>query len=266
MTTNKSKLLKAMQALSLVPMAMVSGDLVGQSESVENAGIAGAVKQPVEGLIPGENSRVVFVGSEIFRDEVIKTGEDGTAHLMFADKSSLTIGPNSEVKIDSFVYQPESQSGELLLSASVGVLRFVGGALSKSGNVSITTPSGTLGIRGGVMVIEINAGDGETYAFFIYGDEMTGVSNISDANALLNQSEHWIRLTPSGEVVDEGEFDMDDIAGLMEGFTGDNVEVQSYVGLENVPDNYAAVIEEVDEQEDQVEQVEEEVEIVVVSS
>ena len=242
----KTKLLHLLKSLSVVPFAMASGELAGQE--VETAGVAGAIKPSVEGDVAGEDSRVLFVGSDIFRNELIKTGEEGTAHLMFADQSSLTIGPNSEVIIDRFVYQPETGTGELALSASVGVLRFVGGALSKSGNVTVTTPSGTIGIRGGVMVVEITAG-GETYAFFLYGDELTGISRVSDANVLLKQSEHWLRLTPSGEVVDEGEFDFALIDGLLENFVGDDIEVTSYVGLKRVPDNYIGWIKEWEEEE-----------------
>ena len=264
---DKKKLLTVLTSLSVASTSVsVSQEVAAQQDgNPEKAGIAGAINPDVEGKLSDSNSRVLFVGSDIFRNESIKTGPDGTAHLMFADKSSLTIGPNSEVVIDKFVYQPDSQTGELALSASRGVLRFVGGALSKSGNVSVKTPVGTLGIRGGVMVIEIESGTGETYAFFLYGDEMTGVSNLTEASELINQSEHWLRITPSGEIIDEGELDLETIDDLLANFVGDDVEVQSWQGV-NVPDNYIGWTEELSEEDEQDEERIDEEEAAEISS
>jgi hypothetical protein len=48
------------------------------------------------------------------------------------------------------------------------VLRFVGGRVSKTGEVNINTPAGTIGIRGGVAVIAFI--NGRWFVAFFYGD------------------------------------------------------------------------------------------------
>ncbi len=53
-----------------------------------------------------------------------------------------------------------------------GVLRFVGGKISKSGNVAIVTPVAVIGVRGGIALIEHSEDDG-TQAVFLFGDGMT---------------------------------------------------------------------------------------------
>jgi hypothetical protein len=266
----KSKLLTILKSLSAVPLALSGSVLFGQDTSNEKAGIAGAIQPSVEGISPGSDSRVLFVGSDIFRNEVIKTGDEGAAHLMFADKSSLTIGPNSEVTIDKFVYNPETGSGALVLSASAGVLRFVGGALSKSGDVTVTTPSGTLGIRGGVMIVQISSAEG-TFAFFLYGDDLTGTSDIGEARHLITQAEHWVRISPDGVIHDEGEMDLEQLEEIMGNFEGPDVEVdvevESFVGLEAVPENYEAWVDESEEIEEvEQEHVAVETEVVEIAS
>ncbi len=42
-------------------------------------------------------------------DEKVTTKADDRAHLVFLDGTSLTIGPNSEVVIDKYIYNPENE-------------------------------------------------------------------------------------------------------------------------------------------------------------
>ena len=97
--------------------------------------------------------------------------DNDRAHLVFLDGSSLTVGPNARLTIDKFVYDPNSKTGELAVTASQGVLRLVGGKISKTNPITINTPSGTIGIRGGIGIFGI--GSGKTTAAFLFGNSMT---------------------------------------------------------------------------------------------
>ena len=58
--------------------------------------------------------------------------------------------------IDQFVYDPNAGTGKLAASLGRGVFRFVGGKLSKQDNaVTMRTPTATIGIRGGVMLVRV---------------------------------------------------------------------------------------------------------------
>ena len=111
----------------------------------------------VSGVIPAVQSgqrgalRVVNLGESVIMGQRFVTDGQGSAQLLLADGSSFTIGPNSELVIDRFVYNPEAGTAELAASATRGVFRFIGGAASKSGEgVKINTPVGTAGIRGSI--------------------------------------------------------------------------------------------------------------------
>ena len=140
--------------LTLSAISVVAG-AADTALAQERAGVASSVNPAAEGRLGGGEARVLFIGSDVFRNEVIRTDVSGLAHLSFLDHSSLTVGPNSELVIDRFVYDPDSDTGELTLSATKGVLRFVGGALSKQDAVEIKTPVGSLGIRGGISLVEL---------------------------------------------------------------------------------------------------------------
>src|SRR5262245_9698432 len=122
-------------------------------------------------LTPTAPERVLFIGNGVHQSERITTNDGGRAHLMFTDQSALTIGPNSEVVLDRFVYDPGRDTGTLAVRATRGTLRFIGGRVSKAGEVTIGTPAGTLGIRGGIGIASINA-DGSVLVVMLYGQSI----------------------------------------------------------------------------------------------
>lgn len=126
--------------------------------------------EPV-GLPPAGTERILRVGIDVQANERVTTKADDRAHVVFLDGTALTVGPNSVLVIDRYVYDPDRKAGEMALSTTKGVFRFVGGTISKNSEVTITTPSATIGIRGGIATVDVAEG-GATKAHFIYGDAM----------------------------------------------------------------------------------------------
>ena len=52
--------------------------------------------------------------------------------------------------LDEFVYDPDAETGSLVINATKGVFRLVGGKISKKNPVLLKTPTATIGIRGGI--------------------------------------------------------------------------------------------------------------------
>lgn len=132
-------------------------------------GTAAAVNPAARANIGATPPRVLVVGELLRASERITTDAGGQAHVMFRDQSTITVGPSSEIVLDRFVYDPARGTGEMGLQMSRGVLRFVGGRVSSSGGVEVRTPVATIGIRGGVAVIELLA-DGSLLVGFVYGE------------------------------------------------------------------------------------------------
>ena len=135
-------------------------------------GVTTAASGEPRGTPPALPERVLRVGIDVQVNERIMTRNSDRAHLVFLDGSALTIGPESDLVIDKFVYDPNRSVGDLSISVSKGVFRFVGGTISKKDEVFIQTPFSYIGIRGGIMMIAIGS-DGSTIATFLYGDAMT---------------------------------------------------------------------------------------------
>lgn len=99
---------------------------------------------------PRSVGRNVSTGQRILLGDVIATGPRGRLQILLMDQTMFTIGPNSRMTIDEFVYNPRNNSGKLSATISRGVFRFISGkiATTQPQNVKIKTPVATLAIRG----------------------------------------------------------------------------------------------------------------------
>lgn len=118
-------------------------------------GVASVVKQKVSGTIGGR-TRVLQVGTNIFQNEVIDTGDTSSAQLLFRDETSLTIGSNAQLVLDRFVYDPRSKRGDVVVSVAKGAFRFVTGSADPR-SYKIKTPVASIGIRGTIFEAYIDA-------------------------------------------------------------------------------------------------------------
>ncbi len=134
-------------------------------------GVTSATDGDPKGKPPSEAERVLRIGIDVQANEIITTGANDRAHLVFLDGTALTVGPNARLTVDKFVYDPATKTGDLAITASKGVFRLVGGKISKNNPIAITTPSSTIGIRGGVVWFSVT--DGQTTSNFVFGDKMT---------------------------------------------------------------------------------------------
>jgi hypothetical protein len=134
--------------MAFLSIAAVAGVLHPQMASADKIGVASAVKNEVQGIM-GASPRALAAGSDVFSSERIRTGQESTAQLLFLDETSLNVGPQSEITLDRFVYNPSRNTGNVVLSASRGAFRFVTGSQNPT-NYTLRTPVATIGVRGSI--------------------------------------------------------------------------------------------------------------------
>lgn len=92
-------------------------------------------------------------GAQVYVGDEIRTGPGARLQIRFDDQSMMTLGEGARITIDQLVYNPGGESNQALGIAK-GVFRFASGQIGKlaPGNVSVTTPVATIGIRGTVFL------------------------------------------------------------------------------------------------------------------
>jgi hypothetical protein len=155
--------LTQVSAAALAGLAAVS--LLVDAARAQQVGTAAAVNPAAQARGSG-GARTIVLGQSIAHKERIQTTSAGSVQLLFLDKTSMTIGPNSDLAIDEYVYDPSTNTGKLAATLSKGVMRFVGGQISHAGNAQVTTPTAVVGVRGGVAIFQpsgvfIGYGEGE---------------------------------------------------------------------------------------------------------
>lgn len=76
--------------------------------------------------------------------------KNGRTAIEFIDDTRVDVTEHSKLIIDSFVYDPNTQTGSLSLKASFGTMRYASGQIAKNSrqNIKIRTPTAVVGVRG----------------------------------------------------------------------------------------------------------------------
>jgi hypothetical protein len=144
----------------LVVLALGTVPVQAQREPVQ-AGVAAAVRGDVQlaRAHDGTIGRRLDSGEAIFMEDVIAAGPRSGLQIMLMDETVFTVGANSEIVIDTFIYDPETSVGKISARILKGTFRFTTGLIGQEDpeSVSIGTPLGTIGIRGTIVAGVVEA-------------------------------------------------------------------------------------------------------------
>ena len=108
-------------------------------------------------------------GDKIYLGETILSGENSGAQLLLLDQTTFTIGSDSEVVMDTFIYDVEKNDGKIVTTVKKGSLKIISGLISANNpdNLIIEVPEGTLGSRGTEFQTIVNNKAKETRTLLI---------------------------------------------------------------------------------------------------
>ena len=121
------------------------------SFSKEFIGVIGAAI----GEIKNQNQEILITGSKVFYGDTILTSKASNAQILFLDQTVLTLGEDTELTIDDFIYNSETHDGNFVTEVKSGTVKFITGQISKLNpdNLEVKLPEGTLGARGTEFVV-----------------------------------------------------------------------------------------------------------------
>jgi hypothetical protein len=111
---------------------------------------------------------------DIFLNDVLQTSASSTLGVTFNDSTTFNLTANARIAVDSFVYEDGGKANAALFNVAKGTVAFVAAAVAKSGDMTISTPTATLGIRGTTGLVEVpegaTAGGANNVAVKLYPD------------------------------------------------------------------------------------------------
>ena len=119
--------------------------------AAEPVGMVAVARGDVFGVMPGTTEKLPLSSkAPIYENETIVTGKRGQAQIVFTDETVFTVGRETEVRIDKFVFDPGTGQGQSDVNVGTGVFKFITGKIAKKepDNVKFKTPSATIGVRG----------------------------------------------------------------------------------------------------------------------
>ena len=143
--------------LLLACVGLILHLLMSPAAAATAIGGAERVVNEVNGFL-GEITRELRVADEVFTEEVVETSDDGATRIIFLDGTELTMGPNSRVTLDRFVYDPTTGVGEMTVSFVSGIFEFATGLLPDA-SYALRTPFADLVVRGTTIRLLLRDGD-----------------------------------------------------------------------------------------------------------
>jgi hypothetical protein len=97
----------------------------------------------------------VQVGTQIREGDVLVTGPGDSLGIAFRDNSLLSLGPDTVLAIDRYVFDPTTHQGAFDSSLRQGTLSAVSGKIAKQtpDAMKVRTPVAILGVRGTEFVV-----------------------------------------------------------------------------------------------------------------
>ena len=160
--------------------------------------------------------RTAGIGDPVHLNDEITTGADMSLQVLLKDQTVFSIGPNSTLVFDEFIFDPSSaETASLQASVTKGSFKFISGKISKlkPGAMTLNLPNATASVRGTSVAGRID----ETGASDII--LLTGAIQLASAQTApidIIQSGWGISVSATGDLGDPEPYALEDINAIIE--------------------------------------------------
>ena len=146
--------------LRIVNLFCLALILVGPYTLAAANAFVGVVKTLEGGAVITRNGEMIAVGTgmELQRADLVKTDRHGTIGLVFSDDTRITMGPNTEISVDDYLFEPVEKKLLFVLRLIRGTVSFLSGQIAKLSpeSVQVVMPAATIGVRGTHVLIKVD--------------------------------------------------------------------------------------------------------------
>jgi hypothetical protein len=121
---------------------------------------AGIVKAVDGGAVIERDGQAIEAseGMTVLMGDVVRTRSSGSIGVVFRDDAVLSMGPDSAVVIDDYLFEPLEGHLSFIAKILQGTVSFISGQITKLSpeSVNLVTPAATIGVRGTRVLVKVD--------------------------------------------------------------------------------------------------------------
>jgi hypothetical protein len=139
-------------------------------------------------VIRNNASTPLKLQDDIFLNDILQTSANSTLGVTFNDATTFNLTANARITVDNYVYEDGGKQNNALFDITRGTVAFVAAAVAKTGDMKISTPTASLGIRGTTGLVEVPqdgaAAGAHNIKLYPDPDGRVGHIDVSDRNGV----------------------------------------------------------------------------------
>jgi hypothetical protein len=105
----------------------------------------------------GSDTLSASIGSPVLCSDIIRTGKASSAGIVMTDDSALSLGPNSELVLKDYMFNPKEGKFSFVTRMAKGTFSYLSGIIGKLApdSIRIEIPEATIAVRGTKLLVSI---------------------------------------------------------------------------------------------------------------
>ena len=147
--------MKSSNIAAFVTLLLFGFPIIGQPNS-DNIGIIKSVSGNAL-IVRQAETLQADINTRIQKGDKLKTAADGKMGIIFEDDTVISMGPDSQLAIEDFLFQPDEKKMSFIARIFYGTISFLSGQIAKLAPdlVNIETPDATIGMRGTHVLVKV---------------------------------------------------------------------------------------------------------------
>ena len=139
-----------------MPLGSRAQDLTGANQGLNEQVGQVATLQGTATVVHGKAaSSALKVSDPVYKKDVLQTGANSSLGVTFDDETTLNLTANARIVVNEFIYEEGGKGNTAAFGIARGTVAFIASLVAKTGDMTISTPSSNLGIRGTTGVVDV---------------------------------------------------------------------------------------------------------------
>lgn len=108
-------------------------------------------------IVRGTVTLPATIGAALNRGDLVRTGKPGSVGIVLADDTTISLGPNSELSLKEYAFNPQEGKYSLIVRMMKGTFGYLSGIIGKlsPGAVQLLIPDATIAVRGTKLLVDV---------------------------------------------------------------------------------------------------------------